>query len=102
MKGCGAHDALQTISLAVNTPFLLSVPVLLLNAMRVAWAERGCGFAVSMADSGDYYTVLGVAKGASDTEVKKAYYQLAKKYHPDTNKVQASTFKAHCSRTVLV
>lgn len=38
-----------------------------------------------MADKRDYYDVLGVQKGASDAEIKKAYRGLAKKYHPDMN-----------------
>ncbi len=38
-----------------------------------------------MAEKRDYYEVLGVDKSADDATIKKAYRQLAKKYHPDMN-----------------
>lgn len=38
-----------------------------------------------MAQKRDYYEVLGLQKGASDEEIKKAYRKLAKQYHPDLN-----------------
>lgn len=36
-----------------------------------------------MADKRDYYEVLGVSKGASGDEIKKAFRKMSKKYHPD-------------------
>ena len=38
-----------------------------------------------MAEKRDYYEVLGVAKDADDAAIKKAYREIAKKYHPDIN-----------------
>ncbi len=38
-----------------------------------------------MADKRDYYEVLGISKDADDSQIKKAYRVLAKKYHPDVN-----------------
>ena len=49
-----------------------------------------------MADKRDYYEVLGLSKGASEEEIKKAYRKAAKQYHPDLHpgdKVAEEKFK---------
>ncbi|MCX6893911.1 MAG: DnaJ domain-containing protein, partial [Verrucomicrobia bacterium] len=38
----------------------------------------------------DYYSTLGIARDASDADIKKAFRKLARKYHPDVAKDKAS------------
>eukprot|EP00569_Conticribra_weissflogii_P002652 CAMPEP_0171333370 /NCGR_PEP_ID=MMETSP0878-20121228/3980_1 /TAXON_ID=67004 /ORGANISM="Thalassiosira weissflogii, Strain CCMP1336" /LENGTH=509 /DNA_ID=CAMNT_0011834313 /DNA_START=115 /DNA_END=1644 /DNA_ORIENTATION=- len=58
----------------------------------IDFVQRKCngnlsiGRAFSSQAKRDFYEVLGVGKGADKAEIKKAYFKLAKKYHPDTNK----------------
>lgn len=47
------------------------------------------------AQIGDPYKVLNVGKDASPSQIKKAYFKLAKKYHPDINKASDAEDKFH-------
>jgi molecular chaperone DnaJ len=46
-----------------------------------------------MSNKKDYYEVLGIAKGASKDEIKKAFHKLAHKFHPDKSTGDADKFK---------
>jgi molecular chaperone DnaJ len=41
----------------------------------------------------DYYNILGIEKGASKDEIKKAFHKLAHKYHPDKSGGDEAKFK---------
>lgn len=56
------------------------------NAPHTSSSSTAARRAFSSSSKRDFYDVLNVGRGADKGEIKKAYFKLAKKYHPDTNK----------------
>jgi curved DNA-binding protein len=54
--------------------------------LRVLCRYQGEVFAENRMEFKDYYKIMGVERGASQDEIKRAYRKLARKYHPDVSK----------------
>jgi DnaJ-class molecular chaperone len=63
------------------------------NALGQQWHQHRCFRATGVAFKEDYYKTLGVSRGSTKADIKKKYFELAKKYHPDVNKEDGAEAK---------
>ena len=81
---------------ALRRPSLVIPPLLGLRSRRSFSSSGESDAAVSYDHEKDFYSILGVSPLASAENIKKQYYQLALKYHPDhcpNDTSAAETFK---------
>ncbi|CAI9104051.1 OLC1v1002658C1 [Oldenlandia corymbosa var. corymbosa] len=76
-KALGSRSSIFFVNSSANALFNSVV-------YKSACPKRGARFTVRA--ERDYYSVLGVSKNASKSEIKSAYRKLARSYHPDVNK----------------
>lgn len=86
MSPLGASAKIRTLASPRSTMFSdYSCPALL-NMVPSKNPHRQRGYRLIVRANSDYYSLLGVSKNASKSEIKSAYRKLARSYHPDVNK----------------